>query len=854
MDKMKKFLALSCTALVVALSATFLAACEDGKDPSATTPGGTTPGGTTPPPATTGYNVDASWAGTYASKDGATTVEVAEHSIKLNNTEIEEVTESTEGGKSYSFTLTEHEYTLSLGHATYGAGHLLVLSDDTADTSVYVATSFDVTFGAEYVASWYALDGTELKVEAKAVKVVEPGDGESEGTETASEFVVNAGAAYLVKMAGSASVEALTYSQENVEFTFGGAVYGKYQNNLEIPAEWKGTWNKIGGTGTLEIGDDFKVDGKAYAINESATFMLNGKIMSAHIKGDYIMEIWEEHYDESDLLTGYDITYYIKSDYAEISVTDSNLLNTKWYAANVSTFEISAEGKVKWGTVDGKVFATEEHDGENHSYSVMLGNMAYDFYLDGDDLWLEPYTGDTVVFDNGTVKEAYRGTWEFKSNEVVATGTIVIGENTSKVGDDNGTAPRRTRTGYTFSVTDSEGATTVYNVALLTAEEGNVFAGGKILAVTVSANTQYYLKQGTVSISDSVNAKLTATWKPETTGASSVNIDGNNITVNGIAATLLNKELNEIDSKEIYTVYVNGELYLLIYDETADKLTLHPYGGEVENDVVMIKDIPPKVTVDTKYAGTYSDNEHTVVVDGEGNFKFDNTAYDLTYDSSMHEYYFRMSGYEYTVLFSDSSVSVFSSAADNSWELKKIPEGAQKYTLTVTYEASQGTVTVSPQSPDNQYYENSTVKLTIVAQSGYELDKVTVNGDDATVEGGKCEVTITAATTVEVKFKSKATAEENLLTDKYIGVYKSIYVGDGALNSITITSEGVTAYDGESTQTFTADQITSKGNGEFELKNQECTIILRFSDSNLNAENTTYNFSAIDGDYNKQGA
>lgn len=59
------------------------------------------------------------------------------------------------------------------------------------------------------------------------------------------------------------------------------------------------------------------------------------------------------------------------------------------------------------------------------------------------------------------------------------------------------------------------------------------------------------------------------------------------------------------------------------------------------------------------------------------------------------------------------------------------------YTVTLDYETSQGTVTLSPSTRIGKYAEGAEVTLSVVPDEGYEVDSFTVSGyDDAALNGG----------------------------------------------------------------------------------------------------------------------
>ena len=77
------------------------------------------------------------------------------------------------------------------------------------------------------------------------------------------------------------------------------------------------------------------------------------------------------------------------------------------------------------------------------------------------------------------------------------------------------------------------------------------------------------------------------------------------------------------------------------------------------------------------------------------------------------------------------------------------------YTLTLSYDHSQGSVWLSPQSSDNKYEEGSALTVQVVPEDGYEVDTFTVSGHEDAALGadGKYTFTVSADTAVTVTFR-----------------------------------------------------------------------------------------------------
>ncbi len=80
--------------------------------------------------------------------------------------------------------------------------------------------------------------------------------------------------------------------------------------------------------------------------------------------------------------------------------------------------------------------------------------------------------------------------------------------------------------------------------------------------------------------------------------------------------------------------------------------------------------------------------------------------------------------------------------------------------VTVTYEANQGTVTLDPAPADGKIKKNTSVTVTVTAKDGYEIDYVEINGSKVNLTDGKCTFTANADTAVTAVFKAGELPDE----------------------------------------------------------------------------------------------
>lgn len=358
---------------------------------------------------------------------------------------------------------------------------------------------------------------------------------------------------------------------------------------------------------------------------------------------------------------------------------------------------------------------------------------------------------------------------------------------------------------YSFTVTDQDGVKTVFTFSFR-----QVAIGAKLLVLSHTENGEtvetHYLLDGIDYYTFAFPTILVGSWAPAIGGAGTP-IE---ITETGIYYGVSPAIVLSFNAETYETVLLEGTL---TYTQSSDNLVLTPSDPDSEA-VSYHREIPSGPVLVPEHAGTYSNSEHTVVIDAEGNFSFDGTVRTLTYDEETKAYTFRASR-EYTVLFNSTSMEVFNAAANEDWTLRKIEEDMAQYTLTVTYSGEQGTVSCSPKNAENKYWAGESVTLTVTANtaSGYEVDKITVNGVDRTLSSaGTITVTMDTDTAVVITFKEFT--EESLLSEKYIGVYTG-----SPVITVTITASGVTVKWGSGSTTFTVDQITMTGTNTYTLQN-----------------------------------
>lgn len=501
-----------------------------------------------------------------------------------------------------------------------------------------------------------------------------------------------------------------------------------------------------------------------------------------------------------------------------------------FYGVGEATITLTPDTATDIYIIDALKIKSNETDSVETDVTADLENGSYTFPVTGD----VELTVSFKKFEEVTPDSTYNGSWQCAvKGETTSTTNIAVVTRTKKItitGTDITTISGTSYTatfGYTVYLEgDIEEYYTIYLVPGLS---------DAILALSIGTSTTYFIKTSPkptlpeVTIDEvfmGADGSEGSSWYG---GAASMPIifEFGGLKIDNVAATFLAG--SETDGGIVYTVYANGALYELIYTTEDDFLVLHPYGKSTENDVSYERETPPDPVPVPQYAGKYSNNEHTVEIDADGNFSFDGTARKLYYDEQTRIYTFKTNVREYTVKFTASGVEIFNAAANEDWTLRKIEEGTAQYTLTVN--CPNGTVAYSAKNAEMKYWAGSSVTLTITANKHYEVEKVTVNGEDKEFSNNagtvKITVTIEADTTVEITFKELK--EENLLSDLYIGVYTS------GSTTVTITESGVTIKDTSwgVNVTFTDAQITHTGEGQFTLQNGNKKFTFTFTDTGV---------------------
>lgn len=142
---------------------------------------------------------------------------------------------------------------------------------------------------------------------------------------------------------------------------------------------------------------------------------------------------------------------------------------------------------------------------------------------------------------------------------------------------------------------------------------------------------------------------------------------------------------------------------------------------------------------------------------------------------------------------------------------KEVVEPTGTYTVTLDYNAEQGSVTLNPKK--DAYIGGEEVTLTVLANEGYAVDTFTVSSDATAAlnEVGNYTLTVWENTTVSVTFKTATvTPEEGKFPEFMQGTWNGIGA-EGYVVTITETALAITA-DGSAVEaTFSVSTIT----GEF---------------------------------------
>lgn len=150
-------------------------------------------------------------------------------------------------------------------------------------------------------------------------------------------------------------------------------------------------------------------------------------------------------------------------------------------------------------------------------------------------------------------------------------------------------------------------------------------------------------------------------------------------------------------------------------------------------------------------------------------------------------------------------------------------EPAQTYTVTLSFDGSQGSVQVSPPQSGDVYAENETVTVTVQPAAGFVVKEVLVNGTKVSLSGGKYEFAIKQNTTVSASFTDLTSLPDvQGLGEAGFGYgFRGEWVGenDASLYITTDTEAGVShfVFNGAPIEAVTADGSGSEQTYRFAL-------------------------------------
>lgn len=393
---------------------------------------------------------------------------------------------------------------------------------------------------------------------------------------------------------------------------------------------------------------------------------------------------------------------------------------------------------------NGYCVETVKVDGQD--VTAQLVNNAYSIAVN-DDVTVE------ITFKPNLFGEEYIGTWD----SVVTAGTlpneIVIGANSLTF---NGNACNAVKTdgGYSFSVVEGD-QTVQYTISLQQA------GGGKsllVLSFTLSGakNTQYCTKEG-VDYSVSFPEELWGDWYAGT-NASSLYIGPEQIILADNEGVILSYD----EESKTYLFLAGGSEYTLVWDDTADTLTLTIVGNSSSAKVYeKIQGVSERLF--TEFAGyRYTNGAHTVIIEENGAFNFDGKVYKVfpvDSDNPKGACNFTMSSGLLQLFITAVDAHVYNYTTFDV-TLKRVT-GEEAYTIDVTC-GDNGNYSLSDPAAGETYGAYEEVTLTIIPDGGYKLHLLKVNNADVTasVDGNSYSFYISRNTQIEIEFVSEATVED----------------------------------------------------------------------------------------------
>ncbi len=615
-----------------------------------------------------GVEFGLTWQGTWMSQDETVTIVITSTKMIFNDTPVTGVTNG-EGtsGQSYAFTTGGKSYQLEVANEAFSASSLLVLVSGAERT--YIAHSFAPEIDQKYQGHWYATNSdVEMDITAsevtyngtKATFVVDMGyvdhygSGNFDGEENQGTPV---NANIYIMLVGD-NLYTLIWSDPYV--SVGDTLFSKSRSSFapDDPTEFIGEWEGITNPdyslsiqtvdGVLVV----KFNGEEVAVNLNAEFKHDGKEYD-FTASENILILHENVYMEDDpnTLARQNSYLFVKKDCPELFVDEKDLLGTTWSAAGM-TLTVSQEGKITINETVGKIISTLAHSNGvgTHSYTVVAGTDVYDVYHDtAATLYVESRSGDPYTLGNGQIEPQFLGTWN--KNAVGTVGSrLVISQEEGCTFDGEPITLLRSGIidGYVFTVTDDEGDSKTYTIQLLMDFEAYLL--GVSYVENNATENAYYLKETTVP-PVTIDDALVGLWS----GSQPLDIYSTYIQYGPYKATVFANPTDTDSNLITYFVYVNGDLFFLIYNKTSKQIELNNYGSTDTGEVYASKtEHDMSVKLPDKFKGKWSDgNGNEIYVDSEGNLFYNGVQGILEASSNENVYSLTVSGDAWTVQYLD---------------------------------------------------------------------------------------------------------------------------------------------------------------------------------------------------------
>lgn len=171
-----------------------------------------------------------------------------------------------------------------------------------------------------------------------------------------------------------------------------------------------------------------------------------------------------------------------------------------------------------------------------------------------------------------------------------------------------------------------------------------------------------------------------------------------------------------------------------------------------------------------------------------------------------------------------AAMCLFVGCEDSETEQGDDTGETQFYSVTLEYDKTQGTLSVTPPAAGETYAQGETVTVSVLPVTGFVLDSLTVNGAEVNVVGGSYSFQIVSDVTVRALFETSSDEEEDGTRISFREEFRGVWT-EGDL-TITIEARAIFASKGGNALSAKAVSVVSEGKVAYviELDEKTCTL------------------------------